>query len=259
MKKIFYILIASIFFFSTSCTKEKKTVVKKEIAVNTDQLIYQSKGYKLMEQKCFICHFPKSDPSKRDQMIAPPMLRVQEHYKPSYSKKEDFVNAIRTWVANPTEDKVQMPGAVRKFNIMPKLAYADEDVKLIAETLYDIDFGVSPKMHNNNQKLQLNNGKKWELDKTAITKVNTIIKKLNNFKSDDVNEYQNFGKEVFSTAKTILLDKNISNEKLEQLQAFFHNTEENMHDLIKVKTIEEGQKQQVILKGKFNEFLNFFE
>lgn len=258
MRNIIYITTLSILLF-TSCTKEKKAVVNKEMAVVTDQSIYQSKGYELMKNNCFVCHFPKPDPSKRDQMIAPPMLRVQEHYKPTYGKKEDFVEAIKNWVANPTEDKVQMPGAVRKFNIMPKLVVTDEDIKLIAETLYEIDFGVSPKMHNNNQKLQLNNGKKWKLDKTAITKINMINKKLNNFKSDNVKEYQNFGQEVFSTAKTILLDKSISDKKLEQLQAFFHNTEENMHQLMKTETITEGQKQQIILKKKFNKFLDFFE
>ena len=31
-----------------------------------------------MTQKCYLCHFETPDPSKKDQMIAPPMLRVPE-------------------------------------------------------------------------------------------------------------------------------------------------------------------------------------
>ena len=56
-----------------------------------------------------------------------------------------------------------MPGTIRKFDLMPKLNYKDADVKLIAETLYDIDFGDSPRMrmHKKNE-LQLNNNKKME-------------------------------------------------------------------------------------------------
>jgi hypothetical protein len=258
MRNLFYISTISLLSF-TSCTKENKVDIKKDIAVVTNQSVYDSKGYELMKNNCFVCHFPKPDPSKRNQMIAPPMQKVQEHYKPAYPNKEEFVKAIKTWVANPSEDKVQMPGVVRKFNLMPKLVVADEDIKLIAETLYEIDFGISPKMHNQNQELQLNNGKKWKLNKTAINKATTIIKKLNEFKSNDVNTYQNFGKEIFDTAKTILLDKNLSAKPLEQLQVFFHNIEGNMHNLMKVKTIDEGKEQQEILKKKFNAFLEYFE
>ena len=39
-----------------------------------------------------------------------------------------------------------MPGAVRKFNLMPNLGYNKEEIKLIAETLFEIDFGTMPKM-----------------------------------------------------------------------------------------------------------------
>ena len=68
-----------------------------ELAVN--------KGYELMSQKCFICHFEKMDPSKKDKMIAPPMMRIQEHYKPNYPTKEAFVKAVTAWVSHPDIEK----------------------------------------------------------------------------------------------------------------------------------------------------------
>ncbi len=271
MKKIILISIL-LLIATTSCKDTKKSTENKVSEIETAQNLQEIEGYKLMEQKCFICHFPVPDGSRRDEMIAPPMLRVQEHYKPAYPTKPEFVAAIKEWVKDPTEDKIQMPGASRKFEVMPYLPYTDEEIELIAETLFDIDFGADFKGkgqgqgkgqgnsgHGSKQELQLNNGEKWQLNKEAIATVKTIIKKLDIFKLDNVKAYQNLGKEVFQTAKTLILDKTIENEKLEQLQAFFHNIEEDTHELIQVKTVAEGQKKQEIIKKKFSKFFDFFE
>ena len=259
MKKIFFISLL-LLVATTSC-KDKKTTEKKVSETAIAQNIKQSEGYKLMEQKCFICHFPVPDGSRRDEMVAPPMLRVQEHYKPTYPNKVDFVNAIKEWLKDPTEEKIKMPGAARKFGIMPYLPYPEEEVQLIAETLFEIDFGTDFKGcgHGKKDDLQLNNGEKWQLNKEAIANVNNIIKKLDTFKSDDVKAYNQLGKEVFQTAKTLILDKTIENQKFEQLQAFFHNVEADIHELMQIKTVAEGQKQQEIIKKKFSKFFDFFE
>jgi len=265
MKKIIITLAAVVLVFA-SCneTKEAKTVVENTAKVEKEvaqvATVNNDKGYALMKQNCFVCHMEKPDPSKRGQMIAPPMMRVQEHYKPNYPKKDTFVAAIKTWVNNPTEDKVMMPGAVRKFNLMPKLAVADADLQLIAETLYSIDFGNMPKMHKKeDSKLALNNGKKWQLNDTSKKTVTAIKKQLNNFKSEDLAAYNQLGKDVFANAKTILLDKSYDNETFNQIQKFFHNVEGNMHNLIAAKTVDTAKGEQTILKKKFNKFGDFFE
>ncbi|MGB8375735.1 MAG: hypothetical protein WCE57_10480, partial [Salegentibacter sp.] len=120
----------------TANSIQEEISVNKEVEQNTAA---DSRGYELLKQKCYICHFEKPDPSKRDQMIAPPMLQVQEHYKPTYPNKEDFVNAIMAIVKNPSAEKTLMPGAVKKFNLMPKLIYDDAELRLIAETIYEYD------------------------------------------------------------------------------------------------------------------------
>ena len=271
MKQLFFISILLLVVVATSCKDTKKSTEGNVSQDTIAQNRQDSEGYKLMEQKCFICHFPVPDSSRKDEMIAPPMLRVQEHYKPAYPNKEDFIVAIKSWVKEPTEDKIQMPGASRKFEIMPYLPYTDEEIVLIATTLFEIDFSADIKSqgsgqgkgqgngHGKKQELQLNNGEKWQLNKEAIATVSRIVKKLDTFKSDDVIAYQNLGKEVFQTAKTLILDKTIENQKFEQLQAFFHNVEEDTHQLIQVKTVTEGKKQQEILKKKFRKFFDFFE
>jgi hypothetical protein len=144
------ILLAAVVL--VSCNKaSKKVEYESTLKVTSSELESEiaqvsTKGYELMSQKCFVCHFPKPDSAKRNEMIAPPMLRVQEHYKPAYPNKSNFVKAIKDFTNNPTKENTLMPGAVKKFNLMPKLMYNEKELQLIAETLYDIDFGTTPRM-----------------------------------------------------------------------------------------------------------------
>ena len=116
MKK-YILIIAFIALNITACNNKEKSKASEnsneELPKETSAIV--SKGYELMKQKCFICHFEKPDPAKMAQMIAPPMLRVQEHYKPAYAEKENFVKAVMAYVNNPSQDKTLMPGAVKKI------------------------------------------------------------------------------------------------------------------------------------------------
>lgn len=261
-KSLYIILIAlSIASCASENTKEKEGSNEEGSQLETAD-IYNSEGYKQMKQKCFICHFEKPDPSKRDSMLAPPFLRIQEHYKPTYPNKEEFINAVTTWVNEPSEASTLMPGAIRKFNLMPKLPYDEADLRLIAATLYDIDFGEMPKMgmgkHNHNG-VQLNDGKKWKLNDNSIEQVELITIQLNDFYSDDVDAYNQLGRDVFDSAKMILLDESYSDELFDQLHNFFNGIEGNMHLLIAANSLEEARKQQNILKNKFAQFPTYFD
>jgi hypothetical protein len=257
--KIKILAIVIIVLVLSSCNINSKKNNDQKITEVVKENPYESQGYALMQQKCLICHFEKPDPTKKDAMIAPPMLRVQEHYKPSYPDKEKFVQAVTQWVLNPDESKTLMPGTIRKFNLMPKLPYEEKDIKLIAETLYDIDFGkMDVKKMMLNQKMSLNNGKKWIVNNNTVSKINAIKDKLNTFNSNDVKTYNKLGSEVFDNAKTILLDKSYSEDLFNQLHLFFNNIEGNIHLLIGANSIEEAQKQQEILKKKLTKFNDFF-
>ena len=257
------IIFITLSLFSCNSNKKEKTLKEakdNKVPQKEETNAYNTKGYELMQQKCFICHIEKPDPSKKDLMIAPPMLRVQEHYKPSYPDKNDFVQAITEWVKNPTETKTLMPGTIRKFNLMPKLPYEDADLKLISEVLFDIDFGDMPKMRKNmNKGLQLNNGKKWKLNKYTIEQVNSLTKQIEDFRSDDITSYQQLGKDVFDNAKTILLDESYEGDLFNQLHYFFRDVEENIHLLVSSTSVNDAKKHQDILKIKFNEFNYYFK
>ena len=167
-----------------SCnTKQKNDPYSK--SENSNEAVAQNaefnaKGYKLMTQKCYLCHFEKPDPSKKDLMLAPPMLRVQEHYKPTYPNKTEFVNAIVAIVKNPSLEQTLMPGAVKKFKLMPKLIYDDAELRLIAEAIYDYDFGSAPKMNRemNGGTLELDNGEKWVLKKESMEQISAVVTKI---------------------------------------------------------------------------------
>ena len=96
-----------------------------------------------MEKNCFVCHNTQGT----DNMLAPPMSRVKDHYWDEETSKEEFVNDIVNWVDNPVEDNVQMPGAVRKFGLMPKQAFNKEEVKAIASYLYDNEMDLEGCKH----------------------------------------------------------------------------------------------------------------
>ena len=245
-------------------TETDKSSPEKEAV--TDKAT-ESEGYQLMVQKCYICHFETPNPEKRDQMIAPPMVRVQEHYKPSFSNKEEFIEAVMAIVKNPSEEHTLMPGTIKKFNLMPKLPYDDAELRLIAEALYDHEFGSFQKgrgqmqggMRKGRGSLQLNEGKKWDLKDESMEQMATVVKKINDFESIKIEDYNQLGKDVFHEAKLVMLDKTYTGDLFDQIHVFFNGMEDNMHILMSTKSMDEAEEELSKIKKKFKEFYDFFE
>mgnify|MGYP006114122357 CR=1 FL=1 len=126
MKKRLILSLISIALFSCN-DSSVKTELKQE-TTNLD-------GKKLMEKNCYSCHNTQGT----DNMLAPPMHRVKDHYWDEETSKEDFVTAIVEWCENPSEDKSVMHGARRKFGLMPKQSFDREEVEAIASYLFDTD------------------------------------------------------------------------------------------------------------------------
>jgi mono/diheme cytochrome c family protein len=89
-------------------------------------------GQALFEKYCIACHQVQGPPK-----IAPPAFGVINHVKGVYPEREAFIKRIVEWVENPNPNDVLMPGAAQRFGVMPKLGYPREDVRKIAEFLYD--------------------------------------------------------------------------------------------------------------------------
>jgi mono/diheme cytochrome c family protein len=95
-------------------------------------------GEKLYKTYCSACHGATGgmDMSKR---VAPPIIAVRMHYLGPYPDKAEFVAAVADWVEKQDASKTQMPGAIRRFNIMPPVSVAREDAEKIASYIYHGD------------------------------------------------------------------------------------------------------------------------
>jgi len=136
MKRLIY-LIPVMFLLSAvmeAGTNEITGQQQDERAV-ADTVTFQQ-GKILIEQNCYSCHTPEMTGRQR---LAPPIQMVKMHYMRDYETKEAFVDAIADWVSEPNKDKSIMPGALNRFGLMAPIAISEEDVRLIADYLYEVD------------------------------------------------------------------------------------------------------------------------
>lgn len=108
------------------------TLILIATALFSNLSIASDTGDVLFEKLCMSCHAIKGKPK-----VAPPIFGVINHVKGAYPNREEFVQRVVGWVKEPSADKSLMPGAIKKFGVMPKLGFADSDVRLIAEYLYE--------------------------------------------------------------------------------------------------------------------------
>ena len=135
MRLIHYTLIGFPFLIM-SCSNEQpiSTSDNQELSVN---------GKELMEKNCYACHNTQGT----DNMLAPPMSRVRDHYIDDETTQKEFVEAVVTWCKNPNEEDSRMPGARRKFGLMPKQEFDSKEVEAIATYLYQEDSDLSDCSH----------------------------------------------------------------------------------------------------------------
>jgi hypothetical protein len=146
MKKIL-LLTAAIISFSVAYNLSRRGTDKELhdtdkhyslIAGNNLSATLPNDGYTLLKQRCFICHREQPAYGKHEGLTAPPMPGVKMHYLRKYKNKEDFIRAVTEWVKNPSEDKSIMKGAVKRFGLMPAFPYPDDELRKIAEALYNL-------------------------------------------------------------------------------------------------------------------------
>lgn len=140
MKKLYIFLFISIFF---GCQKSEKPTYQKKAKVLVQE---QHPGKKLMEMQCYACHNPST---KHDNRIAPPMIAVKNHYLTDGKTKEDFIKDIQQWINNPVNENVKMPGAVKKFGMMPRQYFSEKSIGQIAEYMYDNELEKPNDFENN--------------------------------------------------------------------------------------------------------------
>jgi len=130
-------LVSLVLTLTASCDANKKKDKKAIDSELTAQVVVDTIGKKLFEQKCLLCH---NHVGKVDStMLAPPFFAVKRRYLRASINKEDFIKNVAYWVNNPIEENILMQGTKDQFEVMPYLAYEEEDIKRIAAYIYDND------------------------------------------------------------------------------------------------------------------------
>ncbi|AOW20127.1 Tll0287-like domain-containing protein [Urechidicola croceus] len=134
MKKIIIFLIGILILGSCNTDKKSNYVQKQEVIEDVKDTLLTHPGKIIMQTKCYVCHNPSAN---HDLLIAPPMVAVKSHYFNENITKKEFTNAIWEFVKKPSEEKSKMKGAVNRFGIMPYQSFSEEEIKLIAEYMYE--------------------------------------------------------------------------------------------------------------------------
>lgn len=132
--KLFSLLIIGVSLISCN---QKNEAYSNATKIENDNLVYNPEEAKeLMEKHCYLCHSSIAD--EVEGRIAPPMIAIKARYidKEGFNRDE-FIKYVSEFVANPTEDKALMFGAVRKFGVMPKQIFPDSVTMKIAAFMYD--------------------------------------------------------------------------------------------------------------------------
>ncbi len=133
--KIVIILIATMLLTACNTNTSGEYLALAHESVNTQiDSPQEHPGKKLMENNCYVCHDPQAS---EDRMMAPPMIAIKKHYISADTTKEEFINAMLDWSKKPSEEKSKMPGAIKKFGLMPYQFFPENTMRQIADYMFD--------------------------------------------------------------------------------------------------------------------------
>jgi hypothetical protein len=96
--------------------------------------LQEEPGERLLKAYCYACHGPEA---RGDDRLAPPMFAIKMHYQDEGVDKEEFVQLIVDWAKEPSAEKSRMPGALKRFGVMPYQPFPEDSLKIIAAYIYD--------------------------------------------------------------------------------------------------------------------------
>ena len=140
MKRRFITVAAVIVsaFGLSFCAEANKTSEKENVEVEfTEAAPINNEGKDLLENKCMVCHKIQD---KQDAMLAPPFAHIKSKYSKVKKSEQAFLDAFVSFTINPKQEDAMMFGALKQFTVMPNLNFEKEDIKKIANYIYNNDF-----------------------------------------------------------------------------------------------------------------------
>lgn len=95
-----------------------------------------SNGFNLLDKNCFSCHSPEG---AHDARIAPPMVAIKKHYIDKETSLQNFSEDLIAFVKNPSVENSKMPGAIKKFGVMPKMEFSQKELQDIATYIFETE------------------------------------------------------------------------------------------------------------------------
>lgn len=130
--QIFTLAILSLTVLSCSNTSKENAALSSGTAEMTP--INLTEGFQLTENNCFSCHSPNAAQGNR---VAPPMEAIKKHYIDSLTTQSQFTADLLAFLNDPSEDLSIMPGAVRRFGLMPKMGFSEDQITKIASYIFN--------------------------------------------------------------------------------------------------------------------------
>lgn len=252
MNKIIILLILNIILFGR--------VIASESDVNRYDYIKDRReksdsvsdaGLKLLKNKCLSCHGWSMSENNR---IAPPMIAIKRRYLKSSTDMTEFVNSISNFAINPELSTSKMPGAIKRFGLMPKLGFNEEELRLIANTIYTTTLEKPSwfeKHYNNehgnrkprNEDSQVLSKAKLHINKSQSSLGKSLIFAIENQGSIEALEFCN--EKAESILNESIMDDVISVKRVSNLNRNVKNTpnEEESNFLNRAKEILEEKKE----------------
>jgi hypothetical protein len=122
-------LIISIFNVEMDIPVPQSTQETNPIKISQTEGILDPEGLVLLKKHCYACHNPNT--ASHDEIIAPPFEGIKSHYSKAYPEKNQFTEAMVSFIQNPQAEKALMKGPVKRFGLMPKPAVTPEEIHLI--------------------------------------------------------------------------------------------------------------------------------
>jgi cytochrome c2 len=262
MKTLKVISLVSFGIIAMSCSNQSK---KNQM---TENLEHPLDGKTLLQDKCLVCH---GNGTSHDDIIAPPMKGVKNHYLTEGMTEREFVEDIKNWINNPTEENSKMPGAINKFGVMPKQEFNPDEVEAIATYVFNnemtkptwFDQHMNEKHGEKNiviEGLDLNEGKKWKANPETTVGINNMIEIMSKLKDNPtIEDYQKLGLELEKEKKSILNQCTMDGVAHDNLHKYLMPLIRRINGLKEVETIKRAEKITNYINMHLTAYFDYFE
>jgi cytochrome c553 len=150
MKKSFLLFGIVVFVAIWSCTKSSKdqnSTTETDIPMEiSPEMKVMAQGFNLMQSNCTICHSANANAKAQ---IAPTIAEIKLAYLRTNTDKATFIKEMSGFVLQPNVETSKMPDAVKKFGLMPKMNFSEQEIAAIATYIFDTPL-ENPEWYDNN-------------------------------------------------------------------------------------------------------------